>query len=80
MAQWSEPMTVREMAQRHGESVGRPQFVGTPETVADQLEAFFDHVGGDCRPSIASTPSKSSSISWSPNCNGAAASAPPTPA
>ena len=47
MAQWSEPMTVREMAQRHGESVGRPQFAGTPETVADQLEAFFDHVGGD---------------------------------
>lgn len=40
-------MTIREVAQRHGESVGLPQFVGTPASVADQLEAFFDEVGGD---------------------------------
>ena len=40
-------MTVREVAQRHGESVGLPQFVGTANSVADQLEAFFDEVGGD---------------------------------
>ena len=42
-----ESMTVREVAQRHGESVGLPQFVGTPVSIADQLEAFFDEVGGD---------------------------------
>ncbi len=42
-----EPMTLREVAQRHGESVGLPQFVGTPESVADQMEAFMDEVGGD---------------------------------
>ena len=40
-------MTIKEVAQRHGESVGLPQFVGTPTRVADQLEAFFDEVGGD---------------------------------
>ena len=40
-------MTVRQVAQRHGESVGRPQFVGTAASVADQMEAFFDEVGGD---------------------------------
>jgi alkanesulfonate monooxygenase SsuD/methylene tetrahydromethanopterin reductase-like flavin-dependent oxidoreductase (luciferase family) len=27
--------------------VGLPQFVGTPQSVADQLEAFFDETGGD---------------------------------
>ncbi len=42
-----ESMTLREVAQRHGQSVGLPQFVGTPASVADQLEAFFDEVGGD---------------------------------
>ena len=42
-----ESMTLREVAQRHGQSVGLPQFVGTPTTVADQLEAFFEEVGGD---------------------------------
>lgn len=40
-------MTLAEVAQRHGQSVGLPQFVGTPESVADQMEAFFDEVGGD---------------------------------
>jgi len=41
------PMTVAEVARRHGQSVGLPQFVGTPSSVADQLEAFYDAVGGD---------------------------------
>ena len=40
-------MTLREVAQRHGQSVGLPQFVGTPESVADQIEAFIGEVGGD---------------------------------
>ena len=40
-------LTVREVAQRHGQSVGLPQIVGTPEQVADQMEAYFDAVGGD---------------------------------
>lgn len=42
-----ESMTVDEVAQRHGESVGLPQFVGTPTSVADQMEAYMDTVGGD---------------------------------
>lgn len=41
------PMTLREAAQRHGQSVSLPQFVGTPEMIADQMEAYFDEVGGD---------------------------------
>lgn len=41
------PLTVREVAQRHGQSVGLPQMVGTPEDVADQLEAYWRRVGGD---------------------------------
>jgi FMN-dependent oxidoreductase (nitrilotriacetate monooxygenase family) len=40
-------LTLAEVAQRHGQSVGLPQFVGTPESVADQLEAFVDAAGGD---------------------------------
>jgi FMN-dependent oxidoreductase (nitrilotriacetate monooxygenase family) len=42
-----ELLTVREVAQRHGQSVGLLQVVGTPAQVADQLEAYFDEVGGD---------------------------------
>lgn len=42
-----ELLTVREVAQRHGQSVGLPQIVGTPEQIADQLEAYFTRVGGD---------------------------------
>ena len=42
-----EPMTVREVAARHGQSVGLPQFAGTAKSVADQMEAFIDTVGGD---------------------------------
>ena len=41
------PMTVREVGARHGQSVGLPQFVGTASSVADQMEAFIDVVGGD---------------------------------
>jgi FMN-dependent oxidoreductase (nitrilotriacetate monooxygenase family) len=40
-------LTLREVAQNHGQSVGLPQIVGTPSDVADQLEAYVDHVGGD---------------------------------
>ena len=42
-----ELLTLREVAQRHGQSVGLLQIVGTPAEVADQMEAYFDAVGGD---------------------------------
>jgi FMN-dependent oxidoreductase (nitrilotriacetate monooxygenase family) len=42
-----ESMTLREVAERHGQSVGLPQFVGTPKSVADQMEAFLAEAGGD---------------------------------
>jgi len=41
------PMTLGEVGQRHGQSVGLPQFVGTACSIADQMEAFIDAVGGD---------------------------------
>ena len=41
------PMTVAEVAARHGQSVSLPQFAGTPAGVADQMEAFMEEVGGD---------------------------------
>ena len=40
-------LTLREMALRHGRSVGFPQVVGTPEQVADQLEDYYERAGGD---------------------------------
>ena len=40
-------MTMEEIARRHGQSVGLPQFVGTVTSIADQMEAFMAHVGGD---------------------------------
>lgn len=40
-------VTVREAARLHGQSVSLPQVVGTPKQVADQLEAYYDHAGGD---------------------------------
>jgi FMN-dependent oxidoreductase (nitrilotriacetate monooxygenase family) len=40
-------MTLAEAAARHGQSVGLPQFVGTALSVADQMEVFIDHAGGD---------------------------------
>jgi FMN-dependent oxidoreductase (nitrilotriacetate monooxygenase family) len=46
-AEDGRPLTVREVAQRHGQSVGLPQIVGTPAQVADQLEAYLGRVGGD---------------------------------
>jgi FMN-dependent oxidoreductase (nitrilotriacetate monooxygenase family) len=39
--------TMEEVAARHGQSVGLPQFVGTPRSIADQMEAFMAQVGGD---------------------------------
>ncbi len=42
-----EPMTVREVGVRHGQSVGLPQFVGTPTNIADQMEAYMATAGGD---------------------------------
>ncbi len=42
-----EPMTVAEVASRHGQSVGLPQFVGTPDSIVDQMEAFMATAGGD---------------------------------
>ncbi len=41
------PLTVAEVAQNHGQSVGLPQFAGTPESVTDKLLDFIDYVGGD---------------------------------
>ncbi len=40
-------MTLAEVAAKHGQSVGLPQFVGTAKSVADQMEEFIDFVGGD---------------------------------
>jgi alkanesulfonate monooxygenase SsuD/methylene tetrahydromethanopterin reductase-like flavin-dependent oxidoreductase (luciferase family) len=40
-------LTLRDMALRHGQSVGFPQIVGTPAQVVDQLEAYYQQAGGD---------------------------------
>ena len=40
-------LTLEQVARNHGQAVGLPQFVGTAADVADQLEAYFDFVGGD---------------------------------
>ena len=42
-----EAMTLAEVAARHGQGVGLPQFVGTAAQIADQLEAFMATAGGD---------------------------------
>ena len=42
-----ELLTLREVAQRHGQSVGLLQMVGTAAEVADQMEDYIDQVGGD---------------------------------
>jgi alkanesulfonate monooxygenase SsuD/methylene tetrahydromethanopterin reductase-like flavin-dependent oxidoreductase (luciferase family) len=42
-----ELLTLRQVAQNHGQSVGLPQMVGTASDIADQMEAYFDEVGGD---------------------------------
>ncbi len=41
------PMTLAEVARRHGQSVSLAQIVGTPESVADQMEDFMRVAGGD---------------------------------
>jgi len=40
-------MTVAEVAQKHGQSVGIPQFAGTTESVTDQMLDYVDEAGGD---------------------------------
>jgi len=42
-----ELLTLRQVAQNHGQSVGLPQMVGTPADIADQMEAYMEEVGGD---------------------------------
>jgi alkanesulfonate monooxygenase SsuD/methylene tetrahydromethanopterin reductase-like flavin-dependent oxidoreductase (luciferase family) len=42
-----QPLTVAEVAKKHGQSVGVPQFTGTPESVTEQLLEFADYIGGD---------------------------------
>ena len=42
-----ESMTVAEVAQRHGQGVSLPQFVGTADAIVDQMEAYIEVVGGD---------------------------------
>jgi long-chain alkane monooxygenase len=42
-----ELLTLEQVARNHGQSVGLPQMVGTAADIADQMEAYFDHVGGD---------------------------------
>ena len=71
-------MTLAEVAARHGQSVGLPQFVGTALSVADQMEAFVDHAGGDgfmLSPIHSPVPSNSSSTRSCLNFSGAAATA-----
>jgi FMN-dependent oxidoreductase (nitrilotriacetate monooxygenase family) len=41
------PMTLAEIARRHGQSVSLAQMVGTPKSVADQMEEFMQIAGGD---------------------------------
>lgn len=41
------PMTLAEVARRHGQSVSLAQMVGTPKSVADQMEEFMATAGGD---------------------------------
>ena len=42
-----ELLTLEQVSRNHGQSVGLPQFIGTAASIADQMEAFIDHVGGD---------------------------------
>ncbi|MDO8434289.1 MAG: LLM class flavin-dependent oxidoreductase [Candidatus Binatus sp.] len=43
----NKQLTVRDVAQMHGQSVSLPQIVGNPEQVVDQLEAYYQAAGGD---------------------------------
>ena len=38
-------LTIREVALRWGVSIGKPQFVGTPEQVADKMEETWRETG-----------------------------------
>ena len=38
---------MREIGKIYGATIGCPQIVGTPEQVADQMEAIIDETGGD---------------------------------
>ncbi len=42
-----ELLMLREVGQRHGQSGGLLQMIGTPAEVADQMEEYLDQVGGD---------------------------------
>jgi FMN-dependent oxidoreductase (nitrilotriacetate monooxygenase family) len=39
------PLTIREVALKWGVSIGKPQFVGTPEQVADKMEETWRETG-----------------------------------
>ena len=42
-----EGLTMREVGKVYGATIGCPQIVGTPEQVADEMEAILDETGGD---------------------------------
>ena len=42
-----QPLTVAEVARRHGQGIGVPQFAGTPKSVTDRLLEYVDYIGGD---------------------------------
>ena len=42
-----DKLTMREVGKIYGATIGCPQIVGTPEQVADQMEAILDETGGD---------------------------------
>ena len=42
-----DKLTMREVGKIYGATIGCPQLVGTPEQVADQMEAIIDETGGD---------------------------------
>ena len=72
-----ELLTLRQVAQNHGQAVGLPQMVGTPSDVADQLEAYFDRSAATAscsRRSIRRARSRNSSTWSCPSCSGADAS------
>jgi len=42
-----DKLTMREVGKIYGSTIGCPQIVGTPEQVADEMEAILDETGGD---------------------------------
>ena len=70
----SKLLTLQQVTQIHGQTVCLPQMVGTPADVTDQLEAYFDFVGGDgfmVSPIYSPARLTSSSTWWCRSCNGA---------